>query len=249
LSEEYLTEMKEFRVALIIPTLNERDNIVGLFQAVRGILPKAQIVIVDDNSPDGTGKVSDDLASRDKLVHVLHRRGKRGLGLAYKEAFTYVLNNLDSEYIFEMDADFSHNPRYLALFLYYAREFPIVTGSRFLKKVSIQDRTVWRNIISVSSKAMVNLMLGLNLTDVTTGFKCFNRMALQDIDLTQVRSRGFVFQMEIAYMAQRRGMRVKEIPILFVERKAGKSKMRPKTVLEGICILLYLVFCRITGRR
>lgn len=245
ISRKYLPIAKTLKVAIVIPTYNERENIKKITTAINELLPQAQIVIVDDNSPDGTAEVVEQLLKQNKAVHLIRRRGRRGLGLAYIDGFRFVLNHLDADYIFEMDADFSHNPQYLPLFLYYARDYDLVTGSRFLNRVSIENRTIWRNIISKTTKWLVNIIMNLKLTDVSTGYKCFQRRALQNLDLSKITSTGFAFQIEVSYALNSMGARIKEIPILFVERPVGNSKMSIGIVLEGIFLVLRLSLRRL----
>jgi len=245
-SNNYLWDARLARVAVVIPTYNEKDNIEKITSAISEVLPQADVVIVDDNSPDGTGIIADRLSSsQNSSIHVLHRRGMRGLGLAYIDGFKFVLNNLDADYIFEMDADFSHNPQYLPIFLHYIQNYELVSGSRFLRGVSIKNRSLRRNIISKTTKWLVNVLTGIKLTDVTTGFKCFRRCLLEKIDLDKIESKGYAFQIEISYAVKSIGANIKEIPILFVERRAGASKMSTQIMLEGIYLTLKLSLQRI----
>jgi radical SAM superfamily enzyme YgiQ (UPF0313 family) len=240
-SKHFLSEAREAKVSVVIPTYNEKDNIVEITSAVAKILPKAYIIIVDDNSPDGTGVIADELSKINSKIHVIHRTGKRGLGLAYRDGFKFVLHNFDSEYIFEMDADFSHNPQYLPMFLHYARSYDLVTGSRFLGRVSIKNRVIWRNVLSVTTKWFVNKFIGVGIKDITTGFKCFNRKTLEAIELDNVLSKGYAFQIELSFLAMSNGFTIKELPILFIERSRGYSKMSLKIILEGFCLVLKLM--------
>lgn len=247
-SSLYLSEARKAKVAIIIPTYNEKENIKGIILEVIKVLPQAHIVIVDDNSPDGTAVIVNKLVEANSQIHLIHRKGKRGLGLAYIDGFRYVLSNLNSDFIFEMDADFSHNPQYIPIFLYYAKSYDLVTGSRFLWKVSIKDRTRWRNSISKTTKWFINLITNINLTDVTTGFKCFNRRILEKIDLSMIKSSGFAFQIEVSYYVKKLNATIKELPILFIERSIGNSKMSVKIMLEGIYLILKLSLRRFTQK-
>ena len=244
-SNRYLSRARLSKVAVVIPTYNEKGNIEKITSAISEILPHAHIIIVDDNSPDGTGMIAEQLSRKNSCINVIHRKGKRGLGLAYKDGFKFVLNHLDSDYIFEMDADFSHNPRYLPIFLDFARSYELVTGSRFLKRVSIRNRTLWRNIISKTTKWFVNILLGMKLTDVTTGFKCFRRGILERIEFDKIKSTGYAFQIEVSHHVKELGGAIGEIPILFVERTAGSSKMSSCIMLEGIYLILKLTLKRL----
>ena len=145
---------------------------------------------------------------------------------------------MDSDFIFEMDADYSHNPRYLPIFLHYAKEFSLVTGSRFLNKASIENRRLWRKIISITTRRFVNRIIGSNFTDITTGYKCFRRDVLEAIDLAQIKSRGYAFQIEMTYLTFKHGFRVREIPILFREREHGYSKISRSVVREAFWLTL-----------
>ncbi|MDD5449060.1 MAG: glycosyltransferase [Candidatus Omnitrophica bacterium] len=244
-SAKYLLEAREAKIAIVIPTYNEKDNIKEMLFEISENLPNAHMVVVDDGSPDGTGVIVEELAKTNSRLHAIHRTGKRGLGLAYIDGFKFVLSNLDSDFIFEMDSDFSHNPQYIPLFLHYAKRHDLVTGSRFLKGVSIKNRSLWRNVISKSTKWVVNILMGLRLSDATTGFKCFRREILKRVDFNTIGSRGYAFQIEVSYHVNRFGGTIKEIPILFTERIHGNSKMSLDIFLEGIYLVLKLSLRRL----
>lgn len=245
-SDNYRLRARELKVAVIIPTYNERGNIEKIISSVLGVLPQARIVVVDDKSTDGTGLIVEELSRQDNRIYAVHREGRRGLGLAYKEGFNFVLNNLDADYICQMDADLSHNPRYLPILLYYTyKGYDVVTGSRFLRKVTIKNRALWRNIISKSTKWFVNIFTGMGLTDVTTGYKCFSRKLVKKIDFGRIISEGYAFQIEISHIARELGADIKEIPILFVERSVGDSKMSSNIMLEGITLVFRLTYRRL----
>lgn len=244
-SNHFLREAQKKRVAVVIPTYNEKDNIGGLISHVKKVLPQADLVIVDDDSLDGTADIVSRFSQDYPGIHLIRRRGKRGLGFAYRDGFKYVLSNLDADYIFEMDADFSHNPQYLPIFLHYAAFYDLVTGSRFLNKVSIKNRSRWRNIISKSTKWFVNILIGMDLTDVTTGYKCFKREALEKIEIDKFKSKGYAFQIEGSFNIKRLGGRIKEIPILFIERSAGRSKMSLRIMLEAAWLIVRLTMKRL----
>lgn len=244
-SSKFLNEARNAKVSIVVPTYNEKDNINNLILRIIEILPQAYIVIVDDDSPDGTGVVADELAKHNPSIFVLHRKTTPGLGFAYIDGFRFVLNNLDSEFIFEMDADLSHNPRYLPIFLYYAQNYDLVVGSRFLKRVSIKNRSLWRNVISKASKWLVNLIIDKKLTDLTSGFRCFRRGLLAKLDLTKIKSRGFAFQIEVSYNVSKAGGKIKEIPILFIERTVGNSKMSAGIILEGIYLVIRIMLQKV----
>jgi radical SAM superfamily enzyme YgiQ (UPF0313 family) len=244
-SNSYLEGARKAKVAIIIPTYNEKDNISGIIKAILDILPQAYIVVIDDNSPDGTADIAQGLCRGNNRIRLVRRPKKSGLGQAYKEGFAYVLKNLDAEYIFEMDADFSHNPQYMPMFLHYAKTFDLVTGSRFLHRVSIKNRTILRNIISKSTKWSANILLNLRFTDVTTGFKCFKRTILEKLDFNKIESNGFAFQIEVTYYINQIGGKIKEIPILFYERTVGDSKMSFEIIFEGVILVMKLLRRRI----
>lgn len=245
-SRKYLAAAKKAKTAIVIPTYNEKDNIKQIISAICEVLPEADIVIVDDNSPDGTGLIADQLSKKGN-IHVIHLAKRQGLGPSYIEGFKFAFDMLDSDYIFEMDADLSHNPQYIPIFLHYAQTYEIVTGSRFLRRVSIKNRPLWRNIISKTTKWFVNIATGIGLSDVTTGFKCFQRPLLERIDFDMIKSKGYAFQIEVSYAAKKLGADIKEMPILFVERTTGKSKMSAGIMLEGICLVLKLSLRRFRG--
>lgn len=248
-SSSYIPEARKVKVAVIIPTYNEKDNIEKIVSSIIEVLPDAYIVIVDDNSPDGTGVIAQRISELNNKIFVIRRRKKWGLGLAYKDGFKFVLEKLDAEYIFEMDADLSHDPRYLPLFLHYAKTYDLVTGSRFLGRVSIKDRAIWRNIVSKTTKWFFNLLLGMNLSDVTTGFKCFRHSFLKKIDFSEIKSKGYAFQIEVSYTAKNLGASIKEIPIVFIERNSGESKMSVCIMFEGAFLILKLSLQRLLKRR
>ena len=239
-SSSYILEARKAKVVIVVPTYNEKDNIEKMVFSILEVLPDAYIVIVDDNSPDGTGIIAQRLSESNNRIFALRRHKKQGLGSAYKDGFRFVLDNFDSEYIFEMDADLSHNPRYLPLFLHYAKTYNLVTGSRFLGRVSIIDRALWRNVISKITKWFFNLILGMDLSDVTTGFKCFSRSLLKKIDFSKIKSKGFAFQIETSFEAKNIGASIKEVPIVFIERANGESKMSVGIMLEGFFLILKL---------
>lgn len=243
-SKHFLPVAQKLKVVIVIPTYNEKDNIAGIVSAIADVLPQAKMIIVDDASTDGTAGIADKLSKDNSRIHVIHRTGERGLGFSYRDGFKYALENLDAEYIFEMDADFSHNPQYLPVFLHYAGYYDLVTGSRFLNKVSIKNRRLWRNIISKTTKWFVNMLIGMDLSDVTTGFKCFRREALKKIEIGNFKSKGYAFQIEGSYQVKRSGGKMKEIPIIFIERRAGRSKMSWKIMMEGIYLVLNLTSLR-----
>jgi len=220
------------KALVIIPTYKERENLVPLLKQIFSQGLPLEVLIVDDNSPDGTGAVADQIAAADPRVHVMHRPGKMGLGSAYVAGFRYALER-DYDAAFEMDADFSHNPESLPEFLRELESADLVVGSRYLHGVTVVNWPLKRLILSYGANVYSRVITGLPLKDVTGGFKCFRRQVLEALDLSRVRSDGYGFQIEINYKAWRKGFRIKEIPIMFVDRRAGESKMNRKIVWEA----------------
>ena len=221
-------------VWLILPTYNEADNIEAFVAAVRDHLPASRrILVVDDSSPDGTGRIADRLAAEHDDVEVLHRPRKEGLGPAYIAGFRRALA-AGAELILEMDSDFSHDPSYLPRMLEAARNADLVIGSRYVPGGGVTEWGPLRRAISRGGSAYSRLVLGVDVNDLTGGFKCFRREVLEAIDLDEVTSRGYAFQVEITYRAIRAGFRVVEVPIVFRERRVGASKMSRSIVAEAV---------------
>jgi len=222
---------------IIIPTYNERDNLPDLLAAIFAEVPNTYVLIVDDNSPDGTGQLADTMSSQDSRIRVLHRSGKLGLGTAYIEGFKLALAT-GFDYIFEMDADFSHDPRYLPRFLEVANQADLVVGSRYIPGGSTPNWSLWRRLISGGGNTFTRLLLRLPVHDCTSGFRCYHRSALLAIDLDSINCRGYAFQVELVYRVLMRGLRVTEIPIAFVDRRVGKSKMSQGIFFEAFRYVL-----------
>ena len=218
---------------IIIPTYNERENARAIAQAVLEGTPKANILFVDDNSPDGTGDIADELAAADERVHVLHRKDKDGLGRAYIAGFKWALER-DYEFIFEMDADFSHDPKAILQFLEAAHDADLVLGSRYVDGIRIMNWPLSRLMLSRGAGVYVKLITGLPFTDPTGGFKCFTRRVLEAIDLDHVVSNGYSFQIEMTHHAWMKGFKIVETPIVFEERRSGESKMSKRIVFEAL---------------
>lgn len=226
--------MPKPRTLVVTPTYNEKDNLQRFVDAVRGALPDADLLIVDDASPDGTGQLADEIAARDSHVRVMHRAGKQGLGTAYIQAFTRGLAE-GYDRFFEMDADLSHDVRYLPEFVQALDDgYDIVIGSRNIPGGGVEGWGLGRHFISKGGSLYSRTILGLDVKDLTSGYKAFSRRALEAIELQDVHSNGYSFQIELTYRAVRRGMRVKEVPIVFVDRTAGHSKMSRKIFVEAI---------------
>ncbi len=221
---------------IVIPTYNERDNIGRLIPEILRQEPGIRVLVVDDNSPDGTGALVDSMAAADDRIHVLHRSGKLGLGSAYREGFRYALAQ-GVEYVVEMDADFSHDPATLPLFFQKMGEYDVVIGSRYLNGVSVVNWPIRRLILSYCASVYTRIITGLELHDCTSGFKCFRRSVLEAIDLESVRSDGYSFQIEMNYRCMEHGFRLGEAPIIFIDRHAGSSKMSKRIVREAIIMV------------
>jgi dolichol-phosphate mannosyltransferase len=219
---------------LVLPTYNETENIEAFVAAARSKLPaSAQVLIVDDGSPDGTGQKADELAERHENVSVLHRRRKEGLGPAYIAGFRRALAG-GAGLVLEMDSDFSHDPAYLPRLLEAAQRADLVLGSRYVPGGGVSDWGALRKAISRGGSAYARFVLGVGVEDLTGGFKCFRREVLEAIDLDTIQARGYAFQVEMTYRAIQRGFRVVEVPIVFRDRQAGSSKMDRSIVAEAI---------------
>ena len=225
------------RALVVIPTYNEASNLPTLVPQVLAQDPRLEILVVDDNSPDGTGPLADTLAGANPRVHVLHREAKLGLGTAYLTGFRWALER-GYEYVFEMDADFSHDPAHLPEFLKAAASADLVLGSRYLGgRVTVVNWPIARLMLSYWANVYARWVTGLRIWDLTGGFKCFHRRVLEALDLSQVRSNGYAFQIEMSVRAWRNGFRLAEVPIVFVDRTVGQSKMNRKIVREAIWIV------------
>jgi len=220
------------KALVLIPTYNERENLVPLMKQIFSEGLPLEVLIIDDHSPDGTGAVADELAAADPRVHVMHRAGKMGLGSAYVAGFRYALER-DYDAVFEMDADFSHNPDSLPEFLRELENADLVVGSRYLHGVTVVNWPLKRLVLSYGANVYSRIITGIPIKDLTGGYKCFRRQVLESLDLSRVRSDGYGFQIEINYKAWRKGFRIREIPILFVDRRAGESKMNQRIVWEA----------------
>ena len=236
------------RALIVMPTYNEVDNLAAILPAIHGELPEAHILVVDDGSPDGTGRLADQLSSRDPRIHVLHRSGKLGLGTAYIAGFRYALAH-GYQYVFEMDADFSHDPGHLKEFLKAIEDADVVLGSRYLQgKVTVVNWPMGRLMLSYCANIYARWITGLHIWDLTGGFKCFRRRVLETIDLSQVRSNGYAFQIEMSVRAWRKGFKLRETPIVFVDRTEGQSKMNRSIVREAVWMVPRLRLQRLFGR-
>jgi dolichol-phosphate mannosyltransferase len=220
---------------VIIPTYNEAANIEALVTTILNSDSKPKILIVDDNSPDGTGRIADKIAHDHEEISVIHRPKKLGLGSAYTEGFRFALKT-NAEVVFEIDADSSHDPGDIPEFLKAIQSYDLVIGSRYLRGVSVVNWPIRRLMLSKFATSYVRAITGLPLTDATSGFKCIRRSVLEALDLDRIRSNGYAFQIEVNYKAYSKGFRIGEVPIIFVERNEGVSKMSKEIVLEAILI-------------
>ena len=220
------------KTLVIIPTYNELDNLRPLLKEIFSYAPETDVLIVDDNSPDGTGKLADEIHDENPKVNVLHRAGKLGLGTAYIAGFKYaVAHNYDAA--FEMDADFSHDPRYLPDFLREIAHADLVIGSRYIKRGDTPNWSLLRRFISGGGNIFARFMLGIPIHDCTAGYRCYRRHVLESIDLDTIESQGYAFQVELAYRTYQHGFKIVETPIIFMDRRVGKSKMSRKIFIEG----------------
>ncbi len=237
----------EERGVVIVPTYNESENVTRIVPRILDQDPRLEVLVVDDNSPDGTGELADELAAENPRVHVLHRPGKEGLGRAYLAGFAWALAR-DYAFVFEMDADFSHDPMHLPEFLAAIRDADLVLGSRYRDgKVTVVNWPMTRLMLSYGANIYARAVTGLRLGDGTGGFKCFRREVLQAIPLDQVRSNGYAFQIEMSFRAWKKGFRIAEIPIVFHDRTEGESKMSKRIVREAIWMVWRLRWWAITG--
>ena len=236
------------RALVITPTYNERANVPTLVERVLAQDPRIEILFVDDNSPDGTGDLIAGLAESNTRIHLLRRPGKLGLGTAYRDGFHWALQR-DYELIFEMDADFSHDPAHLTEFMKAAEQADFVLGSRYLNgKVTVVNWPISRLILSYGANIYARWVTGMKLWDATGGFKCFHRRVLAAIALDDVRSNGYAFQIEMSYRAMRKGFTPIEIPIVFADRTEGESKMSGHIVREAVFMVWRLRWWAMTGR-
>src|SRR5512135_2617 len=225
--------MEARRAVICLPTYDERDNLEPIVAAIHAAVPEVDVLVVDDASPDGTGALADELAASDPRVKVLHRAGKAGLGKAYLAAFAWALER-GYALVLEMDADFSHDPAHLPALLEAARGADVVLGSRYVPGGGTVNWGLGRKIVSRGGSMYARAVLGVRVRDLTGGFKCFRREVLEAIDLPTVECTGYAFQIELTYRALLRGFRVREVPIVFRDRRVGQSKMSRGIVLEAM---------------
>lgn len=236
------------KILIVTPTYNERENLEPFLAGVFGTVPSADVLIVDDASPDGTGALADEIAARDPRVNVMHRPGKMGLGSAYMDAFRWGLAK-GYELFFEMDTDLSHDPRYLPDFLQaFDDGADAVIGSRNVPGGGVEGWGLGRHILSKGGSLYSRSILGLSVHDLTSGYKGFRREVLEAIDIDAVRSEGYSFQVELTYRSVLRGFRVDEVPIVFVDRRAGQSKMSRRIFAEAVIMMPRLRVMALLGQ-
>jgi dolichol-phosphate mannosyltransferase len=235
------------RPLIIIPTYNERDNIQKLIPILMELDLSLSILVVDDNSPDGTGKLVNDMSEQNDRIQVLHRPSKLGLGSAYIAGFKHAIQQ-DVDCIFEMDADFSHDPNMISEFLEKLETCDVVIGSRYISGINVVNWPMSRLLLSYFANFYTRIITGMSIQDATGGFKCFKREVLEQIDLDQVRSDGYAFQIEMNFRCWRKGFRICEIPIIFVDRHSGTSKMSRRIIYEAIWIVWWLRLKRLFRR-
>jgi len=233
---------------VIIPTYNEKDNILKVLQAISDLrIANLEVLIIDDNSPDGTAEVVKEYLKNNKQIYLLQRAGKLGLGTAYITGFRYALER-SYEYIFEMDADFSHDPKEIPNFLAAIQEADLVIGSRYVTGVNVINWPLMRLFISVMASKYTRIITGMPFKDCTSGFKCFRRSVLEKIPLDKISSSGYSFQIEMNFKAWKRGFKIREIPIIFYDRTVGSSKMSKRIILEAMFVVWKLKIFSIFGR-
>ena len=229
------------RCLVVIPTFNEAENIPKLIPTILGLGGHFEVLIVDDGSPDGTARLVQEMQKTEPRVHLLERPSKMGLGTAYVAGFRYALQD-DFAFVFEMDADFSHDPTELPNLLAKARQCDLVIGSRYISGVNVVNWPLKRLMLSYGANVYTRIITGMPVKDATSGFKCFNRRVLESIDLESVHSNGYAFQIEMDFKAWRKGFRVCEHPIVFVDRRVGVSKMSKNIVWEAAWLVWRLKF-------
>lgn len=234
------------KTTVVIPTYNESDNIVTLVEEILGLRAVSHIIIVDDNSSDGTGQLAEKLAKQHQEVHVIHRPGKLGLGTAYIAGFKLALT-LPTDCIMTMDADFSHHPRYIPSLVSQTRVYDLSIGSRYVDGGGTINCNLWRRFLSRMGNTVARLTLGLKATDCTAGFRCYRRQVLETIDLDSIFSSGYSFLVEILYRCQKLGYRVGEVPIIFENRRQGSSKISQSEVWKAAYTVLRLGWERVVG--
>ena len=232
---------------IIVPTYNELENLRRLLPELMDLGPDVRVLVVDDNSPDGTGRLADELAAENERISVLHRPEKLGLGSAYVAGFKYAIQQ-DVDCVFEMDADFSHDPATIPEFIEEIASCDVVIGSRYISGINVVNWPMSRLLLSYFANIYTRVVTGMTIRDTTSGFKCFRREVLEHIDLDSVRSDGYAFQIEMNFRCWRKGYRMREIPIIFVDRRSGTSKLSQGVINEAVWIVWWLRLQRILRR-
>ena len=235
------------KALVVIPTYDEAENIAKLVPNVLSQAPNLDVLVVDDNSPDGTAGLVRDLMDNNGRVHLIERPAKMGLGTAYVAGFRFAIKN-SYDYVFEMDADFSHNPREIPNFLKKIENYDLVIGSRYMQGVRILNWPMQRLLLSYSANVYTRIITGLPLHDATGGFKCYRRKVLEAIDLDKIKSNGYAFQIEMSFKAWKKGFKLLEIPIVFLDRRSGDSKMSKNIIYEAAFMLWKLRFRSVLRR-
>ncbi len=233
---------------IIVPTYDERENIERLLAELLSLDVDLDILVVDDNSPDGTGRFVKEYSQGQRRVHVINRAGKMGLGSAYIEGFNWALTQTDAKYIFEMDADFSHDPHAVPSFLELIQNADLVIGSRYLDGITVMNWPLRRLVLSVGANVYTRIITGMPVKDATGGFKCFRRKVLEALPLDKIKSDGYSFQIEMNFHAWKRKFRIVEMPIVFVDRREGTSKMSRRIIYEAVFLVWKLRFASIFNR-
>ena len=232
---------------IIVPTYNELENIRRLLPELMALGPDIRVLVVDDNSPDGTGRLADELAAENERITVLHRPGKLGLGSAYVAGFKYAIQQ-DVDCVFEMDADFSHDPAMIPKFIEQIESCDVVIGSRYISGINVVNWPMSRLLLSYFANIYTRVITGMTIRDTTSGYKCFRREVLENLDLDDVRSDGYAFQIEMNFRCWRKGYRIREIPIIFVDRRSGTSKLSQGVINEAVWIVWWLRLQRLFRR-
>ena len=235
------------KTLIIVPTYNELENIRRLLPELMALGPDIRVLVVDDNSPDGTGKLADELAAENERIGVLHRPGKLGLGSAYVAGFKYAIQQ-DVDCVFEMDADFSHDPAMIPEFIEEIASCDVVIGSRYISGINVVNWPMSRLLLSYFANIYTRLVTGMTIRDTTSGYKCFRREVLEHIELDDVRSDGYAFQIEMNFRCWQKGYRLREIPIIFVDRRSGTSKLSRGVINEAVWIVWWLRLQRLLRR-
>jgi len=232
---------------VIVPTYNERENIVLLVPELLALPVRVHVLVVDDNSPDSTGLIAEEMSAKDSRVSVIHRSGKLGLGTAYIAGFKQALTT-GSERILTMDADYSHHPRYIPAMIERSQTADLVIGSRYVRGGGAVDSPAMRRLLSYGANAFAKIMLGLQAMDCTAGFRCYRRQVLESVDLDSIFSNGYSFLIEMLYRVQRRGWKVAEVPIQFMDRRLGTSKISRNEINRALYTVLRLSALRVLRR-